>query len=170
MVRPVSLAAGLGLLLLTACQPSTKPQPLTAADSTALTKLRTDYMAAFNGGDVDALVRLHTSDVVNQGPDMPAIQGATALQAFFNKQLGTPTRPTLDITQTALLGRQDLAVSIGTFTLTPPAPAAPPRGAAPPAPIAGKYITVATRQADGSWKIAAHAMSYDAPMPAPAAK
>ncbi len=168
MARPAPLLASVALIALAACQPSTKPQPLTGADSTAIDKVRADYAAAFNGGNVDALVRLHTSDVVNQAPDVPVIQGATALQAYFNKVLGTPTRPKLDITQTTLLGRQDLAVSIGTFTVMPPAPPPPARGAAPapPAPIGGKYVTVLTKQADGSWKIAAHAMSYDAPMPA----
>lgn len=172
MRRPLSLVAGTALVLLAACQPS-KPQPLTAADSAAINKGRTDYMAGWNAGNVDAVVGLYAADGENQAPDMPAAKGADAIRNYFNKAMGTPTRPRLDIVQGTLIGRQDLAVLSGTFTLTPPAPAAtaaPTRGAAPApaAPIAGKYLTALTKGADGSWKITVHAMSYDAPLTPPA--
>jgi ketosteroid isomerase-like protein len=168
MHRVLSLASGTALILLAACQPSGKPQPLTAADSTALTKVRTDYMAAWNGGHVDAAVALYTDNGELQPSDRPAVRGKNALQAYFNNALGTPTRPKLDVLQGALLGRQDLAVMAGTYTLTPPAPPAPAKGAAPapPAPIAAKYLVAATKQPDGTWKISYHAFSADAP-PAP---
>ncbi len=171
MRRPLSFLAGTGLVLLAACQPSA-PQPLTAADSTAINKVRTDYMAAWNTGNVNAIVALYAADGENQAPDLPAAKGADAIRNYFNHAMGTPTRPKLDIVQGRLFGRQDLAAMSGTFTLTPPAPPPPPptaRGAAPaaPAPIAGKFLTVATKGADGTWKIAVHAMSYDAPLPAP---
>ncbi len=64
MLRTASIAAGAGLLLLAACQPSNKPQPLTGADSTAITKLAADYAAAWNKGNVDGVVSLYTSDAV----------------------------------------------------------------------------------------------------------
>ncbi len=167
MLRALSLASGTALILLAACQPS-KPVPLTAADSTAINKIRTDYMAAWNAGKVDAVVALYTSDAELQGPNKPAIKGSDALRSYFNTTLGTPTRPTIDIKWGKLVGRQDLAVIAGTYTLTPPTPPAPAKGAAPapPAPIAAKYLSVATKQADGTWKISYHASSVDAP-PAP---
>lgn len=171
MKRLVSLAAGAAAILLAACQPSTKPQPLTAADSTALTKVRTDFMAAWNGGHVDAVVALFADDGEYQPSDKPAVKGKNALQTYFNNALGTPARPRLDVPQGALVGRQDLAVASGGFTFTPPAAAAPPKGAAAaaPAPMPGKYLSALTRQPDGSWKIAYEAVTMDAPAPPPPA-
>ena len=141
MHRALSLASGTALILLAACQPS-KPVPLSAADSTAINKIRTDYIAAWNAGKVDAVVALYTSDAELQGPNRPAVKGSDALRTYFNRTLGTPTRPTIDIKVGTLVGRQDLAVMAGTYTLTPPAPPAPAKGAAPapPAPIAAKYL------------------------------
>ena len=167
MHRALSLASGTALILLAACQPS-KPVPLTAADSTAITKIRTDYMAAWNKGDVDGVVALYTADAVVQLQNAPALKGSDAIRTYFNTAMGTPTRATTDIRSTTMMGRQDLAVGVGTFTMTPPAPPAPAKGAAPapPPPVAGKYIDALTKQADGSWKIAFHAISFDAP-PAP---
>jgi uncharacterized protein (TIGR02246 family) len=172
MHRAFSLASGTALILLAACQPS-KPVPLAAADSTAINKLRTDYIAAWNAGKVDALLALYAGDAELQGPNQPAVKGSDALRNYFNRTLGTPTRPTIDIKEGKLVGRQDLAVMAGTYTLTPPTPPAPAKGAAPapPAPIAAKYLSVATKQADGTWKISYQATSSDAapaPPPAPA--
>ena len=171
MRRTVSLTAGAALLLLAACQPSNKPQPLTAADSTALTKIVTDYAAAWNKGNVDGVVALYASDAVRQLSDTVALKGANAIRTNLNSALGTPMRPTLEIEATTWLGRQDLAVGAGTFALTPPAPPAPAKGAAPaaPAPLVGKWLNAVTKQADGSWKIAFDAITFDAPRPAPEA-
>ena len=169
MHRALSFASGTVLVLLAACQPS-KPVPLSAADSTAIMKIRTDMIAGWNAGKVDAVVALYTSDAELQAPNRPAIKGSDALRAYFNVTLGVPNRPTIDIPVGKLLGRQDLAVMSGTYTLTPPAPPAPTKGAAPapPAPIALKYLVAATKQSDGTWKIAYQAYSTDAP-PAPPA-
>jgi len=170
MRRIAFLSAGAALLLAAACQPSTKPQPLTGADSTALAKVRGDYAAAWNKGNVDGVVSLYTGDALVQVADTTSLKGANAIRTYLNTALGTPTRPVLAITLGNLMGRQDLAVETGTYTLTPPAPAAPASGAAPaaPAPMAGKYMTTSMKQADGSWKIVAESFSLDAPMPAPA--
>ncbi|HXY70156.1 MAG TPA: nuclear transport factor 2 family protein [Gemmatimonadales bacterium] len=165
-----SLAAGAALLLLAACQPSNKPQPLTGADSTALTKIAADWAAAWNKGNVDGVVSLYTSDAVRQLPDTVALVGSNAIRTNLNSAMGTPTRPTIAIQPTTWLGRQDLAVGAGTFTFTPAAPPAPATGAAPapPPPIAGKWLNAVVKQADGTWKIAFDAITYDAPRPAPA--
>jgi hypothetical protein len=69
MPRALAFAAGAAALLLAACQ-SSSPQRLTAADSTALTKLRTDFAAAWNKGDVTALMGLYTY----QDADIPLWQ------------------------------------------------------------------------------------------------
>ncbi|HXY18809.1 MAG TPA: SgcJ/EcaC family oxidoreductase [Gemmatimonadales bacterium] len=170
MRHPTLLAAGAALLVLAGCQPSNKPQPLTGADSTAIAKLRADFATAWNRGNVDGVVTLYTDDAVLQQADTTALKGSNAIRTYMNSALGTPTRPTLAITSVALNGRQDLAVDAGTWTLTPPAPAAPAKGAAPaaPAPIAGKYLVVLSKQPDGGWKISWHASSPDAPMAPPA--
>jgi len=173
MPRALPLAAGAAALLLAACQSNT-PQRLTAADSTALVSVRTDFAAAWNKGDVSALVRLYTGDATYLPADHPSVVGTDALRSYYDTVLGTPTRPKLDVPAGFFTGRQDMAMASGAYTVTPAAPAAPAKGAAPaaPAPLTGKYLLVLMRQADGSWKIRFDASSLDAPPapPAPAAK
>ncbi len=175
MLRLTALPAGLGLLALAACQPSTKPQPPTAADTAAIEKIRADYVAAWNAGKVDDVLRLYASDGQLLPADRPPVVGSNAIRTYFNSALGTPTRPTLAVPPGTLVGRQDLAVYTGSDTLTIPAPppaAQPGRraraAATPPAPtvLAGKYVVVLMKQADGGWRIAYHAEMPNAPMPA----
>jgi len=174
MRHPTFLVAGAALLLLAACQASNKPQPLTGADSTALTKIAADYAAAWNRGNVDGVVSLFTADGVLEEQDTVALSGSNAIRTYLNSAMGTPTRPTLDIKGAMMIGRQDLAVTAGTFTVTLAAPPAPAKGAAPaaPAPLVGKWLAASMKQPDGGWKIAYLATSYDARMvmPAPAKK
>ena len=169
MRHPTSLVAGAALLFLAACQPSNKPQPLTGADSTALTKIAADYAAAWNRGNVDGVVSLFTADGVLEEQDTVALSGSNAIRTYLNSAMGTPTRPTLDIKTAVMVGRQDLAVTGGTFTVTLAAPPAPAKGAAPaaPAPLAGKWLAASMKQGDGGWKIAYLATSYDARMVMP---
>ncbi len=168
MRMSLALGGGAALALLAACLPPSKPQLMTGADSTALTKVRTDFAAAWNKGDVNAVIALHTGDATLLPGDHAAVIGTTSLRAYYDTTLGTPTRPKIDVPQGFFTGRQDMAVASGSFTLTPPAPPAPARGAAPPAPppLAGKYLIVLMRQTDGNWKIRYDAVSLDAPMPA----
>jgi len=173
MVRALSLTAGAALLLLGACQPSTKPQPLTAADSTAVTNIATQYAAAWNKGDVDGVVSLYASDALVLLPDTAPLQGSNAVRTYLNTALGTPRRPVLALAPATPVGRQDLAMVAGTFTLTRPPDTTPARGraaAAPPPPLAGHSLVVLMKGADGNWKITNHAVSYDAPKPAAAQK
>jgi uncharacterized protein (TIGR02246 family) len=168
MRRSLFLAAG-AALLLAACQ-SSKPQPLTAADSTAIGQVRTAFQTAWNTGNVNDVVALFTADAVLQPGDRPERAGRDAIRAYYDTTMGTPQRPALALAASSTFGRQDLAVESGTFTMTPPAPPAAAKGpaAAPPAPLQGKYLVVLRRQADGSWKLAYDADSFDAPMPPPA--
>lgn len=173
MVRALSLTAGAALLLLAACQPSTKPQPLTAADSTAVAQMPVTWAANWNKGNVDGVVSLYAADARELLPDTTPLQGSNAVRTYLNTTLGTPRRPVLTITTESLMGRQDLAVATGTFTLTlpPDTTAAKGRAAAPaPAPLAGHWLSVLTKRPDGTWKIVNHAISYDAPRVMPAQK
>jgi ketosteroid isomerase-like protein len=172
MHRSPSLAAAAALVLLAACQPS-KPQPLTGVDSTAIDQVRSAFQTAWNTGKVDDVLRVYTDNAELQEQDTPAAKGQNALRTYYNTAMGTPTRPKLEVTRGSTIGRQDLAVESGSFTLTPPAPPAPAKGPAPvvPAPTHGKYLVVLLKQADKSWKIAYHAATRDAapaPPPAPA--
>ena len=169
MPRAYRLAAGAAALLLAACQ-SNSPQRLTAADSTALVKVRTDFAAAWNKGDATALVGLFTSDANLLPAEHPVVAGTDAVRAYYDTVLGTPTRPKLDVPAGFFTGRQDMAFASGVYTLTPPAPAAAGAAPAAPAPQSGKYLLVLMRQGDGSWKIRFDASSLDAaaaPPPAP---
>ncbi len=173
MARVLPLTAGAALLLLAACQPSTKPQPLTAADSTAIEAMHGTYADAWNKGNVDGIVGLYAADAVELISDTTPLTGSNAVRTYLNTALGTPRRPVLAVTETSLTGRQDLAVATGTFTLTRPPDTAAAKGraaAAPPGPLAGHWLSVITKDFDGKWKIAKHVISYDAPRPAMPAK
>ena len=81
MLRTASITAGVACLLLAACQPPNKLQPLTAADSTAIAKIATDYVAAWNKGNVDGVVALYTADAVRQLQDTVVLKGANTVIA-----------------------------------------------------------------------------------------
>jgi len=167
MHRTVSLAAAAAFVALAGCQ-SSKPQPLTSADSTAIAQVRTAFVSAWNTGNVGQVVALYSADAVLQQGDSPERDGQPAIRAYFDTAMGTPQRPKLDVVHVTTTGQQGLGVDAGAYTLTFPAAPAAASGpsTAAPGPLNGKFLVVLRQQADGSWKIAYHAGSLDAP-PAP---
>lgn len=160
-------AAALGLTIagLAACQQSSTPQPLSAADEAAVRGVDSAFAAAASAGDAAAMAALYTADGVVLPPNMARVTGPDAIRELFSGMMAAGT-PSLTLTPNTVAGRQDLAYAVGTYALTWTAQAA---GAMAPPADSGKYVVVLMRQADGSWKIAADMWNSDVAVPAPAA-
>ena len=151
-----TLAAAAALLLCQACATSRQPPPLTAADSTALNRVRTDLTAAWDAGSVDGAVRLYAPDAEIQVPGRHPIRGTADISDYYNTTLGSPLRPVLDLGRAVITAQGGLAVLDGSLDLTPKA--------GPPS--TGKYLLVLLREPDGRWSIQYHALSFNEASPA----
>jgi ketosteroid isomerase-like protein len=148
------LAAAAVLIACHACAPA-PPAPFTAADSLAVDRVRTALTAAWNAGNVDAATRLYAAAAEIQVPERPPIRGTADIADYYNTQLGTPLRPSLDLGRAVVTARDGLAVMDGSLDLTPKT--GPPH--------TGKYLMVLRRQAGGTWSIQYHAMSFNEASP-----
>ena len=148
------LAAAALLIACHACAPA-QPAPFTAADSTAVDRVRTALTAAWNTGSVDAATRLYAADAEIQVPERRPIRGTADISDYYNTQLGTPLRPSLDLGRPVVTAREGLAVLDGSLDLTPKTGS----------PRTGKYLMVLQRQPDGGWRIQYHAMSFNEASP-----
>ncbi len=111
----------------------------------------------YNGADLDALATLYTSDVVLMPPDAPAATGLDAMRAivtgYLDAGLVRSEIPPLD----AYGVSGDLAWGAGAYRFL---------SADDTVQAEGKYLIV-YRLVDGTWKIARHMWSSDAPPPQP---
>jgi ketosteroid isomerase-like protein len=159
MSRSAPFAAAL-LLLGAACQPAAKdeaaagsmaaPAALSADDEAALRAMDAAWAQAATAGDGNALAAFYAADAVVMPPNEATVRGDAA-KAYWVNFANTFTTQA-ELSTEVVDGRGDLAFTSGTWrmTLTPKAPA----GAKPLPPQEGKYLGVAKKQADGSWKLA----------------
>lgn len=152
-MRPILAAASL-LIACQACGPA-QPAPFTAADSTAVDRVRTALTAAWNAGNVDAAARLYAPGAEIQVPERRPIRGTADISDYYNTQLGTPLRPSLDLGRAVVTARDGLAVMDGSLDLT----------SKTGSPHTGKYLMVLERQPGGTWSIRYHAMSFNEASP-----
>jgi uncharacterized protein (TIGR02246 family) len=159
------------LLLAAGCSPAEKmeaPAPVdtTAADVAALVKNREAYIVAENAGDAAGIAALYAANATFMPPDQPAVSGSAAVQAHYEAVFAQMTAA-LTVNSREMHAAGDIGYDAGSFgiQLTPKA------GGGAAAQISGKYLMLAGRQADGSWKITNMIFNTDAPgmMPAPAA-
>ncbi|HEU4402152.1 MAG TPA: DUF4440 domain-containing protein [Candidatus Polarisedimenticolia bacterium] len=109
-------------------------------------RLRERLTAAFNAGDVAAILALWTDDGVALTEDHPPIVGRTALRAYYESLLHEPG------VQVSLLSEEvvdagEWAFDRGTINGTVT------RAGHKPVIIIRKYLLVLRRQPDGGWKI-----------------
>ena len=145
------LFLALGAFAIAACAapepevavPATDP----AADMAAINTLRQSYQTAFNAGDAAGVAALMAADVNDMEPGMPTMAGAAAVQEGLTGMFQQYTAQ-IEITaqKTEVVG--DLAYDRGTFrnTMTP-------KAGGDAMTEEGRYLVVARRQADGSWKL-----------------
>jgi len=102
----------------------------------------TQYVAATNEGDAEALTDLYADDAVLLPPDHEPIQGREAIGAFWRQG----TDPGLEVRTMRMEVDGDVGYLVGSYHL--------PETEEEPAD-SGKYVMCLRRQADGSWKLTA---------------
>ena len=116
-----------------------------------MAQLEDAWEEAFEGGDAAALAGLYTADAIYMPPYMDAIRGRETIEARLAEQMTMMTERQIAIERADLGGSGDLAYAIGTYSIEMGM-----EGAPAPMTDSGKYLTLARRDADGSWRIHAH--------------
>lgn len=117
--------------------------------SAAFAEIEAAWKQAYEGGDAAALASLYTADAIFLAPYTGATHGRAAIEARYTEQFGMSSGRQVTVNRTDQGASGDLSYGIGTYT------AVMMMGDASIADN-GKYITIAKRGADGSWKIHAH--------------
>lgn len=131
----------------------------TAADIAAIHDLRQREVAAAEAADVEGLISLRTEDFVAMPPDQNVVQGRDAVREFLTGMFEQVELQETVVSEDVVVSG-DWAHDRGTFTGT-----ARPRGGGESMNIDGKYLWIATRQDDGSWRYTVQMWSYNSPAP-----
>ena len=133
------------IVALAGCAPPAAEQSVELAETTAA------WEAAFDAGNIDALVELYSEDARLMPPNGQATLGRDAVEAAFSGMLEAGLG--LDLQTVDTLAAGDLAYRVGTFTM------AAPDGS----PVdQGKFIEV-WRQIDGAWQMTNDIWNSDLP-------
>lgn len=114
------------------------------ADS--IEQLRQQEIEAAEDGDVDALLALRTDDFVAMPPGHPPVTGKQHVRAFLEDMFSAVSiRET--VTSESVVETDDLAYDRGVFTGE-----ATMKESGTSVPLDGKYLWIARRASDGSWR------------------
>ena len=102
------------------------------------------------------MAALYTADAEYMPPNEEMVQGRAAIEEAIGEQMTELMNRAVEITATEHGMSGDLAYEIGTYTQS-----ADVMGE--PVELAGKYLVISKRQADGSWKIQAHIWNSSLP-------
>lgn len=108
------------------------------------------FDAALNAGDLDALMAGFTTDPASMPPDAPTAAGTEAVRALWAGLI--EQGPTVDNVLQGFRTDGDLAVLWGSYVLT-----------VDDIETVGKWMAVAERQIDGSWKTIRNMWNTDLP-------
>ncbi len=161
MLRNTSLIAGLTLAALAAgCSNTPAPTPVIdtrAADVQAVKDVETAWAAA---KDADKWASYFAEDGSALYPGSGIVNGRAAIQAAMAPSFADPNFSTTFTSTRAMASKGgDMVYSQGTYTMTMTNPKTKK-----PMTDKGKYLTVYTKQADGSWKAIADTFNSDSPM------
>ena len=128
------------------------------ADEKAVAALRASYEKAANAQDAAAIAATYTVDGVEMPPNMPAVKGRAAIEAF-HKQIGAMvTIGSLKLTPTSTKVTGDTGYDVGTYMQTNT-----PKGGKP-GEDRGKYVVI-LKKAGGAWLVAYAIYNSDLPPP-----
>ena len=122
-----------------------------AAVDMAMSEIETAWKQAYDAGDAAGIAALYTDDAIYMAPYMEATRGRAAVEARMTEQMGMTSSRQITINRTDYGGGGDVTFGVGTYGVEMQM-----TGAAGPMTDSGKYVTIAKRGADGSWKIHVH--------------
>ncbi|MGA1998300.1 MAG: SgcJ/EcaC family oxidoreductase [Bryobacteraceae bacterium] len=162
MVRNTSLIVCLALATLTAgCSNAPAPPPDTRADDVQAVKdIEAASLKDAAAKDADKWASYFAEDASGLFPGDEMLNGKAAIKAAMATYFADPNfSMTLQSTRAMASKGGDMAYSQGTYTMTVTNPKTQK-----PMTHKGKYLTVYTKQADGSWKAVADTFNSDSPM------
>ena len=157
------------MLTFAGCQTAPKPEEKmdVAADTTAINALRDKVTAAYNSTDAAALAATYADDAIMMNPNQDPVEGKPAIQAsyeaMFKENAGTVAiNLALSPLETQVAGDWAYDRGNATSTVTPKS--------GKPVEQLGKYLVIAKRQTDGSWKVYREMSNMNSPPPGAAGK
>jgi uncharacterized protein (TIGR02246 family) len=162
MLRNASLIVCLALALLTlGCSNSPAPPPDTrAADLQAVKDVEAAWVRDIATKDADKFAGYFAEDGSALYPGAGTLNGKAAIKAAMAPYMADPNFSlTFQSTRAMASKGGDMVYLQGTYTMTVTNPKTKK-----PMTDKGKYLTVYTKQADGSWKAIADTSNSDSPM------
>ncbi|MGD0007484.1 MAG: SgcJ/EcaC family oxidoreductase [Terriglobia bacterium] len=160
MLRNTSLIVCLALAALTAgcSNPPPAPPPDTrAADLQAVKDVEAAWVKDMATKDADKFASFLADDASGLYPGAGILNGKAAIKAAFAPYFADPNFSlTWESTRAMASKGGDMVYSQGTYTMTMTNPKTKK-----PMTDKGKYLTVYTKQADGSWKVVADTFNSD---------
>ncbi|MGA9528576.1 MAG: SgcJ/EcaC family oxidoreductase [Terriglobales bacterium] len=165
MSRNASLILVVFLLLLAmgcsnAPAPVATPPDTRAADVQAVKDVEAAWVKDAATKDANKWASYYTDDAAGLFPGSPTVTGKDGIKAVIAPMVADPNFAlTFAATRTEASKGGDMVYSYGTYTMTMTNPKTKK-----PATDHGKYLTVYTKQADGSWKAVADTFNSDSIM------
>ena len=161
MLRNTSLIVCMALVALSAgcSNPPPAPPPDTRpADLQAVKDVETAWIKDMNAKDADKFASYFAEDGCALYPGAGILCGKAAIKAAFVPYFADPNFSlTLESTRAMASKGGDMVYSQGTYTAT----MTDPKNKKKTITDKGKYLTVYTKQADGSWKAIADTYNSD---------
>ena len=163
MPRNTSLILGLALLVLTigcANAPAPPPPDTRAADVQAVKDVEAAWVKDASTKDAGKWASYFTEDGSGLYPGAGILNGKAAIKAAMVPILADPNFSlTFQSTRAMASKSGDMVYSQGTYTMTATNPKTKK-----PMTEKGKYLTVYTKQPDGTWKAVADTFNSDSTM------
>jgi len=163
MLRNTSLILCLAVAVLTvgcANAPAPPPPDTRAADVQAVKDVEAAWVKDVATKDADKFVSYFAEDASGLYPGAGILNGKAAIKTALAPYFADPNfAMTFQSTRTMASKGGDMVYSQGTYTMTTTNPKTKK-----PMTEKGKYLTVYTKQADGSWKAIADTYNSDSPM------
>jgi uncharacterized protein (TIGR02246 family) len=162
ILRNTSLIVCLALVALAAgcsSKPPAPPPDTRPADVQAVKDVEAAWIKDTNTKDADKFVSYFAEDASTLYPGAGIVNGKEAIKAAAVAYFADPNFSLTCESARAMASKGgDMVYSQGTYTMTVTNPKTKK-----PVTDKGKYLTVYTKQADGSWKVVADTMNSDSP-------
>ncbi len=149
--RVSAVAGALTVVLLSACGPAEQAPEPTLSDTEAraiIDDMMSGWDAVVKAGELGSNAAVYTDDAIRMQPNMPALVGREAIQAWMEEQRAAYSfEGSNEIVEVRALSPDWILFRTeGSWTRTP-------KAGGEPSVSDGKWLSIAQRQPDGSWKL-----------------